>query len=82
MQLGQKSLSDVVNDSEDCSGVISSTPVTELFTVFSLTEWLLGICNCTWLHMIDTSLITRLIQLTDVAEVNMQLGEGKSQLHI
>ena len=44
-----KSLSDVLNDSEDCSGVISSTPVTELFTVFSPREWLFGIwtnVNC------------------------------------
>ena len=38
-----KSLSDVVNDSEDCSGVISSTPVTVLFTAFSWREWLFGI---------------------------------------
>ena len=39
----------MVNDSEDCSGVISSTPVTELFTVFSPREWLFGIwtnVNC------------------------------------
>ena len=44
-----ESLSDVVNDSEDCSGVISSTPVTELFAVFSPREWLFGIwtnVNC------------------------------------
>ena len=40
---GSPNLSDVVNDSEDCSGVISSTPVTELFTVFSPREWLFGI---------------------------------------
>ena len=44
-----KSLSDVINDSEDCSGVISSTPVTDLFTVFSPREWLFGIwTNVTW----------------------------------
>ena len=43
-----KSLSDVVNDSEDCSGVISSTPITEVFTVLPR-EWLFGIwtnVNC------------------------------------
>ena len=45
-----KSLSDVVNDGEDCSGVISSTIVTELFIVFSLTEWLFGI----WINVVAT----------------------------
>ena len=31
-----KSLSDVVNASEDCSGVISSTPVTVLFFLWQI----------------------------------------------
>ena len=53
-----KSLSDVVNDSEDCFGVISSTLVTELFTVFSPREWLFGICtNVTWLQCLILQMI-------------------------
>ena len=47
-----KSLSPLVSDSEDCSGELLkaiSSSVTELFTVFSLREWLLGIwTNILW----------------------------------
>ena len=41
-----KVFSDLVSDLEDCSGEptkVISTPVTELFTVFSPREWLFGI---------------------------------------
>ena len=37
-----ESLSDVINDSEDWSGVISSTPVTELFTASAQENGCLG----------------------------------------
>jgi len=65
-----KSLSDVVNDSEDCFGVISSTLVTELFTVFSLREWLFGI----WINVNCSSELTHQIppiSLSDPAPLNI-----------
>ena len=65
-----KSLSDVVNDSEDCFGGISSTPVTELFTVFSQREWLFGI----WTNVNCSSELTHQIphiSLNDPAPLNI-----------
>ena len=53
-----KSLSDLVNDSEDCSGEPAKaifTSVTELLTVFSLREWLFGI----WTSLMKLDIGTR-----------------------
>ena len=60
----------MVNDSEDCSGVISSTRVTELFTVFSPRERLFGIgtnvnCESALTHQIPR------ISLSDPAPLNI-----------
>ena len=60
----------MVNDSEDCSGGISSTPVTELFTVFSPKEWLFGI----WTNVNCESALTHQIpriSLSDPAPLNI-----------
>ena len=55
---------------EDCSGVISSTPVTELFTVFSPRERLFGI----WTNVNCESALTHQIphiSLSDPAPLNI-----------
>ena len=55
---------------EDCSGVTSSTHVTELFTVFSPREWLFGI----WTNVNCESALTHQIpriSLSDPAPLNI-----------
>ena len=53
-----KNLSDVVNDSEDCSGVISSTPVTELLISARYSDMHCSNSSQTSLQRFDDAVVT------------------------